>query len=239
MANFKHKLHHPLSETEFVELDRFLASPATGDTAMMVDTLDGYLTAIALGPVDIPLAQWLPRIWGVDEKPNFRNEAQADRILSLIVRQLNGIVRSLDLELDSYRPILDVVEEGEGAAATEYEDGEMWAFGFMAGINLARGAWQPVFENPEALAALKPIYLLGEKNLPPEQQAEAATVAQRAALAAQIPATVATLYRFWLPSREADAEKSSTVQYDAPRTGRNDACPCGSGKKFKKCCGAN
>jgi SEC-C motif domain protein len=27
------------------------------------------------------------------------------------------------------------------------------------------------------------------------------------------------------------------VRRDAPRVGRNDACPCGSGKKFKKCCG--
>lgn len=25
---------------------------------------------------------------------------------------------------------------------------------------------------------------------------------------------------------------------EAPKTGRNDPCPCGSGKKFKKCCGA-
>lgn len=25
---------------------------------------------------------------------------------------------------------------------------------------------------------------------------------------------------------------------EAPKTGRNDPCTCGSGKKFKKCCGA-
>ncbi len=25
---------------------------------------------------------------------------------------------------------------------------------------------------------------------------------------------------------------------DQPKTGRNDLCPCGSGKKYKKCCGA-
>ncbi|NDD27115.1 MAG: hypothetical protein EB084_02465 [Proteobacteria bacterium] len=25
---------------------------------------------------------------------------------------------------------------------------------------------------------------------------------------------------------------------DTPKVGRNDACPCGSGKKHKKCCGA-
>jgi preprotein translocase subunit SecA len=24
-----------------------------------------------------------------------------------------------------------------------------------------------------------------------------------------------------------------------PRVGRNDPCPCGSGKKFKQCCGRN
>jgi SEC-C motif-containing protein len=27
------------------------------------------------------------------------------------------------------------------------------------------------------------------------------------------------------------------VVRDAPKTGRNDPCPCGSGRKFKKCCG--
>jgi preprotein translocase subunit SecA len=29
------------------------------------------------------------------------------------------------------------------------------------------------------------------------------------------------------------------VQRDAPKVGRNDPCPCGSGKKFKNCCGQN
>lgn len=28
------------------------------------------------------------------------------------------------------------------------------------------------------------------------------------------------------------------IKRDAPKVGRNDSCPCGSGKKFKKCCGA-
>jgi uncharacterized protein YecA (UPF0149 family) len=30
-----------------------------------------------------------------------------------------------------------------------------------------------------------------------------------------------------------------TVRHDGPKVGRNDPCPCGSGKKYKKCCGAN
>lgn len=31
--------------------------------------------------------------------------------------------------------------------------------------------------------------------------------------------------------------KGVSVQYDVSKTNRNDPCPCGSGKKFKKCCG--
>ena len=34
------------------------------------------------------------------------------------------------------------------------------------------------------------------------------------------------------------AIKPETVRKTTPDVGRNDPCPCGSGKKFKKCCGA-
>ncbi len=32
--------------------------------------------------------------------------------------------------------------------------------------------------------------------------------------------------------------KVETVRREEPKVGRNDPCPCGSGKKYKKCCGA-
>lgn len=34
-------------------------------------------------------------------------------------------------------------------------------------------------------------------------------------------------------------KKSKIVVREQPKVGRNDPCPCGSGKKYKKCCGAN
>lgn len=234
MSQFNVRLAKPLTQTEFSELDRFLSSDLTSEHTMMVDTLDGFLTAIALGPIDIPVPQWLPRVWGLEDKdtPRFRNAEQADRILALIVRQLNGIMRTLQLDLDNYSPIVDVVEhEGE-----DYDDAEMWAFGFMAGINLARTAWQPVFEQPDVLESLKPVFLLSAKNLTDEQKQLVATPQQRAALAAQLPAAVAVLYNFWQPFRKAEAPAPMRA---APKAGRNDPCPCGSGNKFKKCCGAD
>jgi SEC-C motif-containing protein len=43
---------------------------------------------------------------------------------------------------------------------------------------------------------------------------------------------------FWY-FEEGDIVKNEPVHRDAPKVGRNDPCPCGSGKKYKKCCGAN
>lgn len=38
-------------------------------------------------------------------------------------------------------------------------------------------------------------------------------------------------------AHEAVREPISTIRHTEARVGRNDPCPCGSGKKYKKCCG--
>ena len=35
------------------------------------------------------------------------------------------------------------------------------------------------------------------------------------------------------------SEVNRTVVNQGPKVGRNDPCPCGSGKKYKNCCGKN
>jgi preprotein translocase subunit SecA len=40
-------------------------------------------------------------------------------------------------------------------------------------------------------------------------------------------------------SGNGDGNASQTVKRDSAKVGRNDPCPCGSGKKFKKCHGVN
>ncbi|MCD4655535.1 SEC-C domain-containing protein [bacterium] len=39
-------------------------------------------------------------------------------------------------------------------------------------------------------------------------------------------------------NRQSQNQKVVTVRRTHPKVGRNDQCPCGSGKKYKKCCGA-
>jgi uncharacterized protein YecA (UPF0149 family) len=38
-------------------------------------------------------------------------------------------------------------------------------------------------------------------------------------------------------SRGEQTTETSTVKRDTKKVGRNDPCQCGSGKKYKKCCG--
>ncbi|WP_231757355.1 SEC-C metal-binding domain-containing protein [Microbulbifer elongatus] len=40
-------------------------------------------------------------------------------------------------------------------------------------------------------------------------------------------------------SSESCCAPQAPVTRSTPKVGRNDPCPCGNGKKFKKCCGKN
>jgi uncharacterized protein YchJ len=58
------------------------------------------------------------------------------------------------------------------------------------------------------------------------------------------PDEIEARQRRW--SEDADArsrvvwdEPGETYVRETPKIGRNDPCPCGSGKKYKKCCGLN
>jgi uncharacterized protein len=53
-----------------------------------------------------------------------------------------------------------------------------------------------------------------------------------------ITPNVREIHAYWLKCRAADAPASAPVHRNETRVGRNDPCPCGSGKKYKKCCGS-
>ena len=51
-----------------------------------------------------------------------------------------------------------------------------------------------------------------------------------------ITPNVRNIHAYWLERRGDHAPVTQPVRRIAPRVGRNDPCPCGSGKKYKKCC---
>lgn len=233
------RMMEPLSDKELDELDAFLLSDATSDETMTLDTLDGYLTAIVVGPTTLVPSRWLPGIWGPGDEhaPEFETTEQAQHIMELILRHMNGIVGSLEHDAEMFEPLFYVRTDLE--ETREYLDGEMWAYGFMEGIALCRDDWQPLFDDVRGSEALRPLRLLGTIDAAREEELLVRTLQQREELSKAIPASIAAIYRFWRPHREAvhQREIGAITRRSEPKIGRNDPCPCGSGKKFKKCCG--
>lgn len=230
-----------LTDSEMDELDSFLMSDATTNEVMMLDCLDGFLTAIVSGPTQPEQHEWLPRVWGpsAEDAPVFAGDAQAEKIVGLMLRHMNAIVWSLQQEPEFFEPIFDlnVYMDDE----REYVDGEMWAYGYMTGINMRQDNWQALFESKHGIEMLRPIRLLGSADISLEEEELIKTSAQREELSRLIPASVAWIYKFWAPQRYAAAKRNSdkVAGHEVPKIGRSAPCSCGSGRKFKKCCGAS
>ena len=225
----------PLSDEEMDELAEFLLSDETSDETMMPDRLDGYLTALVTSPAMPPASVWLPKVWGVTENDEtaFSNYAQVEHITGLIMRHMSSLIMTIQENPEACEPIFDSAVYPD--STREYVDGEMWAYGFMTGINLQRQDWQPVFEEPEKFKILRPIYLLGTEDLTEEEEALIETPEQREKLAMLVPASVAELYHLWAPVRRVVSDPS--LRRHLPKIGRSEKCPCGSERKYKKCCG--
>src|SRR5438128_7313973 len=87
-------LADPLTDDEIEELETFLLSDITSDETLTLSGLDGYLTALAIGPVTVAPSHWLPGVWGPtpEHAPEFESLEQAQRVLGLVMRHMNGIV---------------------------------------------------------------------------------------------------------------------------------------------------
>ena len=225
-------LDQPLSDKEFDELDNFLMSDAVGDEGMTMDALHGYMTAIAIGPEFIPLSEWLPNVWGLEgeEQPKFNSDKQSERIINLIARFMNEVMITFEVAPKEFEPLFCVYELN----GKEIIDGEAWSWGFWEGMGLREEMWEPIW-NSNIAPLMRPIYLLGAEEIEEEELVLVDNPLKCHKLAIEIEAAIPEIHRFWLPQRKSAVE---TVQRESPKVGCNDDCPCGSGKKFKKCCGA-
>jgi uncharacterized protein len=60
----------------------------------------------------------------------------------------------------------------------------------------------------------------------------------RSTVLAELSVSVRRLYDYFLPRRTREASfRNSRPGASRPKIGRNDPCNCGSGKKYKRCCG--
>ena len=213
-------MSEPISR-KLQRLDDFLVSQAVADDAFMLSNLDGFLAGIALSPEPIEPSEWWPVIWG-SEEPVFRDDKEAGAVVNLIMDHYADIERQL--ENRSYRPIFDL----------DIDDSmlwEIWIEGFAAAVRLREAAWWQSFvasgakDVREAYAILDRLIELGEMS---RQEYSGTDDEELGRFAPDVIAYHLEILRHG--NHQVD------VARPAHTVGRNDPCPCGSGKKYKKCC---
>ena len=226
----------PLDGVDLETLDRFLMSDRSPSESMMLSDLDGFLTGVAVGPELVMPSEWLPVIWD-GEAPEFADEAEAQAILGAIMgryHEILGQVANEDLD-----PVFWADRDRTVIAAD-------WAEGFLQAIMLRADAWGPLFKSKRDGQLLIPILALcGDENgesllgLPPEEEDRVMEEATEL-----VPTCVTAIAAYW--RAKGPRQISMPLVHPRPaqpdhqppsKIGRNQSCPCGSGKKFKKCCG--
>lgn len=155
----------PLADDELEAFDELLQQlPADG--VMNLEGVDGYLTAMLLGPAEgldqWPTADWLPLVWGGDG-PNgepFASGRQRKRATLFALRHLQSIACLLRDQPKFWEPLFSIVE-ADGSEGEEWVDAQDWCTGFLQAIDLQPEAWKPWEADAELGPVLKTIALLG------------------------------------------------------------------------------
>ncbi len=212
------------------ELDEFLMSDHAPDDCLQLSDLDGFLTGVAIGPELIMPSEWIPTIWQ-GGLPDFKDTEQAERIMGIIMARYNEILHQLDDEPGAFEPIFYEAPDGRVMAAD-------WAEGFMDAIGLRIDAWATLFEDENGRVLMGPIMAqLHDEDGKPFAEGSLEEMQEiREEGAQSLPYAIKGIHDFW----KAQRQPANLARRPAGKqVGRNEPCPCGSGRKYKRCCGAN
>ena len=231
-------LYQPLDDDEIAWLDEFLLDRIDDDAdtddrdegILDISELDGFLTAVVSGPVTVLPSQWIPQVWG-DFEPVWEREQDVQKVMTLLMRHMNAIAVMLMEQPEDFEPIF-LERNYEGKTYTIVDE---WCEGYMRAVALAADQWK--LHEREMRELLAPIVAFqGEHALQTHDlyNDEEVRVLQEA-----IPVSIRKIHSYWLSKRTPGAARAPSVPptvAGTPKVGRNDPCPCGSGKKYKKCC---
>ncbi|WP_446029377.1 YecA/YgfB family protein [Lelliottia amnigena] len=216
----------PLTENELEWLEETLMSYGHEDASVIdVSELDGMLTAVLSGPVVVEPDTWLVAVWGGQKYvPRWKNDREMNRFIDLCFKHLNDIAERLSDYPDQFEPVFGVNDVDEKS----YTVVEEWCYGYMRGMALTD--WSSL---PEALKADLDIITLHGTEANAEQLDELTEDEYHASIERIKPAAL-RLYNYWVANPLVTVAQQPII--NGTKVGRNDPCPCGSGKKFKSCC---
>ncbi|MFN3543595.1 MAG: UPF0149 family protein [Thiobacillus sp.] len=242
----------PLSDDEIAGYDDLLQDlGARLDRELSVEGIDGFTAALLVGPRRLMPDDYFPVLLGEGGLAALRDDAERARFVDCFERRRGELERALAAPVENLadpRALAPLILDWEAiladmpkaeADALRAEGvpgyGELWAAGVLQAVEHWEDDWElPPDSKDEQFvdACLDPFYTLAA---PESEWTAEEKKLSRAEHVAQAIWSLYDLREFWLDRGIAPAAPIRK----APEPGRNDPCPCGSGKKYKKCCGAD
>ncbi|MEO8674437.1 MAG: UPF0149 family protein [Casimicrobiaceae bacterium] len=235
----------PLSDAEITELDELLMAADEDRDPLDVVMLDGFLTGVLLQPDVVLPSAWLPLVFDSQGRaPALSGDlTTAQRTLDLIMRRHNEIAAHI-MAREPFDPIVLEMDDADGKCL----DGTdaiaalaPWTVGLMNALTSFPAVLERLGATEEGADAL--LGLL--RHLPPDPEdtsdAQAHFEREKQALERDVPLAnlddaIDELAACVLEVADITRQRRPAMR-DAPKIGRNDPCPCGSGRKFKQCHG--
>jgi uncharacterized protein len=187
--------NHPpgagFSDEDFESLSDWVMRRGKGITDVV--ELEGFLTAIVIGPNTLSPLAWLPKVWG-GKHPDFKDVEELNRFVALVMRFYNSIVAIFETSPEEFEPTF-YEREVRGNAVFIVDE---WCWGFMKGVRLDAAGWKPL--KRERAELLKPLQLFGTNAGFRELDAGGADK-MHTLWSPRIAPAVREIHAFWLPHR--------------------------------------
>ena len=223
--------NEPLTESDLDHLERFLKN-CKGGKAMNIEELDGFFAALIAGPEIVLPSEYMPEVFGSEtpETHEFESLEEANEILGLMMRHWNDIAGTLS-KGKVYFPLLQLDENGE-------EHGNDWARGFIRGTRMRHDGWVDLADDDHGGCMIPMMMLYHEHDEDPSMRPKPIGREQRRKVISSMAAGLVEAYLYFRKDREPQVgNRKPGPQSAKVKIGRNEPCPCGSGKKYKRCCG--
>jgi len=228
-------------------IDDFLSDPARSDKCFNRYQLQGALTSTLSCPevvddIDVGIMVLDGDEAGIDAWFALDGDLRkawvilSNEICDALGQEAFSLYEALDLPRDISEPTEPLCQ---------------WCDGYLQGYMLSESAWLEVYEalksdddrfaemQEEHLAFLGMVAALAKwENTLANHETPEKLQQNFPALLEGINACVGQFHGLALALEEAhvNSKQDDSFESDIPSIGRNDPCPCGSGKKYKKCC---
>lgn len=248
-----------LTAKEKKTLKGLLSLAPEPDMTFTFDELMGFMFGLGITPDLIPPSEWIPIIFAGDT-PAYESMEQMGEMTGCLMQVYNKFTAAFQDDHLSLPFAIDKLDEHQFDMLYE------WVSGFEEALALREEIWDPE-ESPslpdknkeELFHAMMTVQGLVDPlevmdffdNLPEEafdeafaempKEIDSREMQIQLFLLATLPMAVETFQNHGRRMEKKRQQQFSPV-FSPPAThptkvGRNDPCPCNSGKKFKKCCG--